>query len=122
MQDGSTVPLSDSLRKSIQEINTQWGAGEVRGPTKAYSVPPRTGSRGRERAALTLVGASVLGASCPQQPLRVLAMAVVDKAKDKKDYKFDNPTQFATYEVCRFRGAPGVAAPKGAEGRLTLSR
>ena len=29
-QDGQTVPLTDALRRSIQETNSQWGSGEVR--------------------------------------------------------------------------------------------
>jgi hypothetical protein len=29
LQDGSTVPLTDALRRSIQETNSQWGSGEV---------------------------------------------------------------------------------------------
>jgi len=34
-----------------------------------------------------------------QQTLRVLAIAVVDQARDKKEYRFDKPENFASYEV-----------------------
>jgi len=90
LHDGKVVAMTEAVRRSILDINTQWGAGEVRGV--AISI----GGWQYNTHACFFFLPCMLGL---QQTLRVLAIAVVDQARDKKEYRFDKPENFASYEV-----------------------
>jgi len=53
-----------------------------------------------------------------QQTLRVLAIAVVDQARDKKEYRFDKPENFASYEVRRAAQPSPCASTRRADEPL----